>query len=55
MDINENISQYNFGMVLKETMLSLGPTFIKGEEDFLVEVSDHLSSSSHLFCYAPLN
>ncbi|KAB2598081.1 aarF domain-containing protein kinase [Pyrus ussuriensis x Pyrus communis] len=29
VDINENISQYNFGMVLKETMLSLGPTFIK--------------------------
>ncbi|XP_057979562.1 uncharacterized protein LOC131165632 isoform X2 [Malania oleifera] len=28
-DINWNISQYNFGMVLKETMLSLGPTFIK--------------------------
>ncbi|KAG4181121.1 hypothetical protein ERO13_A10G206900v2 [Gossypium hirsutum] len=28
-DIDENLSQYNFGMVLKETMLSLGPTFIK--------------------------
>ncbi|ONH91898.1 hypothetical protein PRUPE_8G142600 [Prunus persica] len=27
--INENVSQYNFGMVLKETMLNLGPTFIK--------------------------
>ncbi|XP_022746300.1 uncharacterized protein LOC111296321 isoform X2 [Durio zibethinus] len=27
--IDENLSQYNFGMVLKETMLSLGPTFIK--------------------------
>lgn len=24
-----NVSQYNFGMVLKETMLNLGPTFIK--------------------------
>lgn len=24
-----NVSQYNFGMVLKETMLDLGPTFIK--------------------------
>ncbi|MBA0788880.1 hypothetical protein Gotri_000039 [Gossypium trilobum] len=30
-DIDENLSQYNFGMVLKETMLSLGPTFIKGQ------------------------
>ncbi|XP_050209430.1 uncharacterized protein LOC126660133 [Mercurialis annua] len=28
-DANENISQYNFGLVLKETMLNLGPTFIK--------------------------
>ncbi|KAK9019492.1 hypothetical protein V6N11_054010 [Hibiscus sabdariffa] len=28
-DINENFSQYNFGMVLKETLLGLGPTFIK--------------------------
>ncbi|XVF83255.1 hypothetical protein PTKIN_Ptkin16aG0472000 [Pterospermum kingtungense] len=28
-DIDENVLQYNFGMVLKETMLSLGPTFIK--------------------------
>ncbi|XP_043814421.1 uncharacterized protein slr1919 isoform X3 [Manihot esculenta] len=28
-DINGNISQYDFGLVLKETMLSLGPTFIK--------------------------
>lgn len=28
-DIDGNISQYKFGMVLKETMLSLGPTFIK--------------------------
>ncbi|XVE68934.1 hypothetical protein DITRI_Ditri09bG0109700 [Diplodiscus trichospermus] len=27
--IDENFSQYDFGMVLKETMLSLGPTFIK--------------------------
>ncbi|XWS56451.1 hypothetical protein CRYUN_Cryun09bG0086500 [Craigia yunnanensis] len=27
--IDENFSQYNFGIVLKETMLSLGPTFIK--------------------------
>lgn len=25
-----NISQYDFGLVLKETMLNLGPTFIKG-------------------------
>ncbi|XP_021673562.1 uncharacterized protein LOC110659826 isoform X3 [Hevea brasiliensis] len=28
-DINGNISQYDFGLVLKEAMLSLGPTFIK--------------------------
>ncbi|KAL6498253.1 hypothetical protein OROGR_028650 [Orobanche gracilis] len=28
-DIDDKTSQYNFGMVLKETMLSLGPTFIK--------------------------
>lgn len=28
-DIDGNISQYKFGMVLKETMLNLGPTFIK--------------------------
>lgn len=28
-DTNQSISQYNFGMALKETMLSLGPTFIK--------------------------
>ncbi|XWS07937.1 hypothetical protein CRYUN_Cryun41cG0034100 [Craigia yunnanensis] len=27
--IDENFSQYNYGMVLKETMLGLGPTFIK--------------------------
>ncbi|GMH11273.1 hypothetical protein Nepgr_013114 [Nepenthes gracilis] len=26
---NDNISQYEFGVVLKETMLNLGPTFIK--------------------------
>ncbi|CAI9091070.1 OLC1v1025990C1 [Oldenlandia corymbosa var. corymbosa] len=26
---NQDISQYNFGMLLKETMLHLGPTFIK--------------------------
>ncbi|KAK9282959.1 hypothetical protein L1049_011184 [Liquidambar formosana] len=28
-DIEGNISQHDFGMVLKETMLNLGPTFIK--------------------------
>ncbi|CAK9136145.1 unnamed protein product [Ilex paraguariensis] len=28
-DVDKNGSQYNFGMVLKETMLHLGPTFIK--------------------------
>lgn len=36
--IDENFAQYNFGMVLKETMLSLGPTFIKGQNYGLVEV-----------------
>lgn len=29
-DASESISDYNFGIVLKETMLNLGPTFIKG-------------------------
>ncbi|KAJ8765850.1 hypothetical protein K2173_020366 [Erythroxylum novogranatense] len=28
-DADENIFQYNFGTVLKETMLHLGPTFVK--------------------------
>ncbi|WCJ19349.1 Protein kinase superfamily protein [Euphorbia peplus] len=28
-ELNGNISQYEFGLVLKETMLNLGPTFIK--------------------------
>ncbi|KAJ6432842.1 hypothetical protein OIU84_019967 [Salix udensis] len=28
-DVNGNISEYDLGMVLKETMLNLGPTFIK--------------------------
>ncbi|XP_048134549.1 uncharacterized protein slr1919 isoform X2 [Rhodamnia argentea] len=28
-DTDSNISQYNFGLMLKETMLNLGPTFIK--------------------------
>ncbi|PIN07456.1 putative unusual protein kinase [Handroanthus impetiginosus] len=28
-DARENVSDYNFGIVLKETMLNLGPTFIK--------------------------
>ncbi|XP_019427496.1 PREDICTED: uncharacterized protein LOC109335776 isoform X1 [Lupinus angustifolius] len=28
-DVDDKTSQYNFGMVLKETMLKLGPTFIK--------------------------
>ncbi|XP_028782114.1 uncharacterized protein LOC114738244 [Neltuma alba] len=28
-DVDVKTSQYNFGIVLKETMLSLGPTFIK--------------------------
>lgn len=29
-ETDEYNSQYKFGMVLKETMLNLGPTFIKG-------------------------
>ncbi|KAF4389116.1 hypothetical protein F8388_026845 [Cannabis sativa] len=28
-DVDGSMSQYNFGVVLKETMLNLGPTFIK--------------------------
>lgn len=36
-DTNSSISPYNFGMVLKETMLNLGPTFIKGEQYDAVE------------------
>lgn len=28
-NVDKDISQYNFGMLLKETMLNLGPTFIK--------------------------
>ncbi|CAI0411752.1 unnamed protein product, partial [Linum tenue] len=28
-DMNGNTSQYNFGLLLKESMLNLGPTFIK--------------------------
>lgn len=28
-EVDKNILQYNFGMMLKETMLNLGPTFIK--------------------------
>lgn len=31
-DLDDTSSQYNFGMVLKETLLNLGPTFIKGED-----------------------
>ncbi|MBA0669888.1 hypothetical protein Goklo_000102 [Gossypium klotzschianum] len=41
-DIDENLSQYNFGMVLKETMLSLGPTFIKGQNVALSELHDQI-------------
>lgn len=33
-DAGENISKYNFGIILKETMLNLGPTFIKGDMAF---------------------
>lgn len=35
-DVNGNISQYDLGMVLKETMLNLGPTFIKGQNSYLI-------------------
>jgi len=30
-DKSATASQYEFGRVLKETMLNLGPTFIKGQ------------------------
>lgn len=33
-DADVKASQYNFGIVLKETMLSLGPTFIKGNKSY---------------------
>lgn len=36
-DFDGDNSQYNFGMVLKETVLNLGPTFIKGKEWHLFE------------------
>lgn len=32
-DMDDKTSEYNFGLVLKETMLNLGPTFIKGKEE----------------------
>lgn len=35
-DMDGDISQYDFGMVLKETMLNLGPTFVKGQECDLI-------------------
>lgn len=35
-DVNGNISEYDLGMVLKETMLNLGPTFIKGQNSYLI-------------------
>ncbi|KAI7982902.1 Uncharacterized protein sll0005 [Camellia lanceoleosa] len=28
-NIDGDVTQYNFGLVLKETILNLGPTFIK--------------------------
>lgn len=37
-DLDGNVLQYNFGMVLKETMLNLGPTFIKGKEYGLINI-----------------
>lgn len=30
-EVDKNILQYNFGMMLKETMINLGPTFIKSK------------------------
>lgn len=30
--IDGDVAQYGFGLVLKETMLNLGPTFIKGKK-----------------------
>lgn len=37
-DMDDKTSEYNFGMVLKETMLKLGPTFIKGKEFDLFDI-----------------
>lgn len=37
-DVDDASSQYNFGMVLKETLLNLGPTFIKGADLNLFEI-----------------
>lgn len=34
-DNDGKTSQYNLGVVLKETMLNLGPTFIKGKKSDL--------------------
>lgn len=33
--VDKDVLQYNFGMLLKETMLDLGPTFIKSKCPFL--------------------
>ena len=52
-DIDGNISQYKFGMVLKETMLSLGPTFIKGKEYFLIEVLISIGPSALYLFFSP--
>lgn len=54
-DIDENFSQYNFGMVLKETMLSLGPTFIKGQKCGLVEARELNLLSHPLHSYFSLS
>lgn len=36
-DSDGNLSKYIYGIVLKETMLNLGPTFIKGMSILLTE------------------
>lgn len=52
-DIDGNISQYKFGMALKETMLSLGPTFIKGKEYCLIEVLISIGPSALYLIFSP--
>lgn len=50
-DVDDKTSEYNFGTVLKETMLNLGPTFIKGKEFDLFDMSiiSKLSPSFHYY------
>lgn len=42
--MDDKTSEYNFGLVLKETMLNLGPTFIKGKECVLFDMLVQLLS-----------